>query len=211
MAGNGQWVNPPGSARRASNKIVQLLSARAHGLLMPRTVITNNPRYAVRVLPPGASRGISKPIGESGSITADWMAPASFFTSDEILADPASVRVAPGCFQRFIPAQLELRTYVFGSRAISVAIRPRGKASTPDVTCQDLEAADFAATADFPGHESKLVALVSELGLRYAAVDSLVSKGRCYFIEVNPNGGWRWLPPGLQIPLDREFRQLVLG
>jgi hypothetical protein len=211
LAAKGKWVNSPLSARRAANKLVQLLSARARGLAMPLTLVTNNPLHAIRVLPPGTSRGLSKPIGESGNITADWMAPASFFTRDEILADPASIQVAPGCFQRYIPAELELRTYVFGSHAISIAIRPRGKTSTPDLTCQDLEEADFSATTDFQNHESKLVALVKDLGLSYAAVDSLVAKGRCYFLEVNPNGGWRWLPRDLQTPLDREFRRLVLS
>jgi hypothetical protein len=209
LAANGKWINPPQSARRASNKLVQLLSARAHGLTMPQTVVTNNARHAIGVLPPGASRGLSKPIGESGNITADWMAPSSFFTRNEILGDPDSIQVAPGCFQRFIPAQLELRTYVFGSRAISIAIRPRGKASTPDLTCQDLEEGDFSLATEFQSYESKLIALVQDFGLSYAAIDSLVAKGRCYFLEVNPNGGWRWLPPDLQAPLEREFRRLV--
>ena len=211
LAAKGKWINPPQSARRAANKLVQLLSARAHGLAMPLTVVTNNAGQAMGVLPPGKSRGLSKPIGESGNITADWMVPASFFTRDEILADPASIQVAPGCFQRFIPTRLELRTYVFGSRAISIAIRPRGKARTPDLSCQDLEESDFSVATNFQSYESKLIALAKDLGLSYAAIDSLVARGRCYFLEVNPNGGWRWLPPSLQTPLEREFRRLVLS
>jgi hypothetical protein len=211
LATMGRWVNPPKSARRASNKLVQLASAYEHGLATPFTVVTNDSGEASKILPTLRARGICKPVGESGSITADWMAPASFFTRDEIMSDPASIQLAPSCFQRFIAAELELRTYVFGRCAMTIAIRPRRKTSTPDLSCQDLEVCDFAPTSRFQSYESRLVALVSDLGLRYAAIDSLVSKGRSYFLEINPNGGWSWLPADLQVPLDREFRRLVLS
>jgi hypothetical protein len=106
---------------------------------------------------------------------------------------------------------VELRTYIFGGRAVTIAIRPRGKAGTPDLGCQDLDASDFAVTTEYRAHETKLVGLVRGLGLRFAAVDSLVSRGRVHFLEVNANGGWGWLPPDLQVPLDREIRRLVLA
>lgn len=211
LAVSGKWVNLPQHARRAANKLVQLVAACRHGLTIPRTIVTNHPRHAVEVLPSKCKRGLWKPIGESGNISSDWMAPTSFFTKDEILADPNSIEIAPGCFQRFIPARLELRTYIFGSRVISVAVRPRNKSKVPDLTCQDLQENDFAITTDFQDHESKLIKLVNELGLRYAAVDSVVSGEHCYFLEVNPNGGWSWLPPKFQTSLDKEFRELVLS
>jgi glutathione synthase/RimK-type ligase-like ATP-grasp enzyme len=188
-----------------------MIAAQRHDLLMPPTVVTNVPTHAMNVLRAGDRRGIYKPIGESGNISANLMTPTSFFTREEIRSDSASIQVAPGCFQRFIPAQFELRTYIFGSRAISVVIQPRAKAHTPDLTCQDLEESDFAATKRFHAYEIRLVRLVRELGLTYAAVDSLVCRGRSYFLEVNPTGGWGWLPLTLQGSLDQEFRRLVLS
>jgi len=207
---SAKCVNPPLSARRAANKLLQLVSAKPHGLDIPPTVVTNSAQEAIKILPPGSSRGLWKPIGESGNITSDLMAPASLFTRAELLADPASIEIAPGCFQRFIAAKRELRTYIFGARAVSILIRPRDKISTPDLTCQNLEEDDFSRTEGFKDHESKLIGLVKDLGLRYAAVDSIIAGQRRYFLEVNPNGGWGWLPKDMQAPLDHEFRQLVL-
>ena len=209
LSRTGRWVNPPRSARRAANKLIQMQAAATQGLPMPPTVVTNTPQEATGVLPRGRGRGISKPIGESGNLAPDCMAPTSFFTRSEILADQASIRLAPGCFQSYIAAQVELRTYVFGRRAISLAVRPRNKAHTPDLSCQDLADSDFAVTTEFRKYEAELIALVKALGLRYAAIDSLVARGRCYFLEINPSGGWRWIPAALQPALDREFRRLV--
>jgi hypothetical protein len=90
-------------------------------------------------------------------------------------------------------------------------VQPRNKLHTPDLTCQELEESDFAITSSFGEHEAKLVKLISNLGLKYAAIDSMVSNDTCYFLEVNPNGGWGWLPAKFQTPLDRLFRELVLS
>ena len=46
------------------------------------------------------------------------------------------------------------------------------------------------------------MALVHELGLRFAAIDLLADvDGRHWFLELNPNGEWGWLQQQAGLPL----------
>ena len=199
-----RFINGLEADRAASNKPRQLRAARALGLKVPRTLVTNE---AERV------RAFHGQL--QGRMVAKMLTPLTWsmrggqpfvYTSavgPELLEDLEGLRHSPMVFQEHIDKALELRVAVVGERcfvgAIDAARSSRGQVdwrrSRPD-ECQ-------WQTGSLPaGVERQLVRLVAGLGLVYGAVDVIVTpEGEHVFLEVNPGGEWGMLEKELGLPI----------
>jgi hypothetical protein len=216
------WVNPlieSLATDRGNGKLSQLEHARRIGMIIPRTLATNDPDMArefVRSCPDGA---IYKPffaptrnVGRDGE-PEQW---ASVFTSrvDARALDKLDgVRHAPCIFQELVAKRLELRVAVIGHKVFAAEIHSQvGAPSALDIRRPH----PLGETPYFP-HElpsavvEHCLALNRALGLVFGAYDFVLTPdGRYVFLEVNQQGQFLWLEELTGLPLLENFCELLI-
>jgi hypothetical protein len=176
-----RWVNSPASQEKASSKALQLAEAKARGLRIPRTLITND-RASVEEFTGSEGRIIYKRVGSSrGALVA-----TREFTEDDAFR-LAALRQCPAMFQELIEAAADVRVFIAGKRLVAVEI-----ASQDGVAPLDWRL-DYSVP--MRPHaldkliEVKLLALLDRLELITGSVDlRLTPDGEYVFLEVNPSG-----------------------
>jgi glutathione synthase/RimK-type ligase-like ATP-grasp enzyme len=208
-----RWIDPPDAVRAAENKLRQLRLAEEAGLLVPRTLVSNDPA-AVRAF-----------RAEHGDIVAKMLTPLSvgmehqdFFVRtslvrDEDLEHLDSLRHAPMVFQELVPKSIELRVACVGRRAFAGAIdatqSARGRVDWRLAKPGEVSWAHAEVPAEVAG---RLVDLLTALGLRQGAVDLVrTPDGRHVFLEVNPVGEWGMLERDLGLPIADALAEELAG
>src|SRR6185503_6963201 len=156
----------------AENKLRQLRLARALGLCVPRTLVTNDPD-AVRAFRAEVGTLVTKmltPLSVS-------MGKAELFVrttelGDEDLADLDGLRASPMVFQERIEKRRELRVACVGARVFAGAIdASRSQAGRTDWRGARPDEASWEPAALAPGAARALRELLERLGLVYGAAD----------------------------------------
>lgn len=190
-----RWVNDPVSNAAAESKILQLSTAVRVGLRIPHTCVTNDLDAARRLQSPL----VAKSLGSAFLEETD----SNYFvyTTSVDLGDatPAEVQLAPIIFQQRLWPKEDFRVTIAGSRVLTAmipahAVRPLDWRATSEPP--QFERAELPASVS-----RKLLALLSELGLRFGAIDLCRMDGDFFFLEVNPNGEWGWLETSLGLPI----------
>lgn len=187
---NAFWANSPAAQRVASQKASQLMAARRVGLSIPRTLLSND-MEAVRVFvrtSPG--RVIYKGFRPAVWVSGDRRFHLQTAVIDEShLTKSASLRLSPGIFQEFVPKLFELRVTIFGRTCIAAKITGQHEVDWRRTHRMDLEQFELP-----PRIESRLLALMDELGLRMGTVDMIVTPSGDYvFLEINEQGQFLWV------------------
>jgi glutathione synthase/RimK-type ligase-like ATP-grasp enzyme len=199
-----RWVNPPAADRLASRKGFQLVAAKAEGLYVPRTIITNNP-HEVRAL---AAEGISLIYKRIGEVSRPLTATKPLLPSDLDRLD-----VLPNCpaiFQEHINASLDIRVTAIGTDLYAAEIDSQRGASPLDWR--------FDHTVPFRTHTldsttaTRLRGLMRRLGLVYGAIDlRLTTEGEYVFLEINPSGQYLFIELLTQVPLSERMAEFLAG
>nr|MDT0664174.1 hypothetical protein [Micromonospora sp. DSM 115978] len=132
----------------------------------------------------------------------------------DLTALPLSLAAAPVVFQRLVDARLELRVTVVDEQVFAAA-----------TATDDLAAAGLAGSGDVrrvrravpisPHYlandvAERCVRLVAGLGLRYAALDLLVTPdGDHVFLDLNPRGGWWFVEQRAGLPISDAVAGLL--
>ena len=208
-----RFINPLVAGQAANNKPRQLRLARALGLEVPRTLVTND---AARV------RSFYEQL--EGRMVAKMLTPLSqsmeggqpfVYTSavgPEDLEALEGLRHSPMVFQERIDKRHELRVVVVGGRCFTGAIdASRSVAGQVDWRRARPEECNWEP-ARLPAEVAvRLERLVAELGLVYGAVDLIVTpEGRHVFLEVNPGGEWGMLEHELGLPIAAALAEALL-
>jgi MvdC family ATP-grasp ribosomal peptide maturase len=208
-----RWVNDPRRSQDAENKLRQLRLAEGAGLIIPRTLATNDPEQAREFFKELDGKMVAKllrPLSVS-------MGPAPLFvyTSDvkeEDLAEAELLRHSPMVFQERIPKAVELRiAYVDGdcfAGAIDASGTLKGKTDWR-LSCPG-ESPWFAV--EVPDDiRARLKALMNKLGLVYGAIDMIKTpEAEHVFLEVNPGGEWGMLERDLNYPISEALADALL-
>lgn len=177
------WMNSPLSDEVAQRKIKQLQVARQIGLAIPDTLVTNQPAAAMEFI---ERNGVENVVRKAFRNIVE--APRETYrlqAADLALID--LVRYTPVIFQRFVPADLDLRVTIVEDDIFAAAITSEAQyqadyrpgLNTAKVVPYNLPA-DVA---------EKLLKLMSAFGLKYGAIDMRVTPdGDHVFLEVNPGG-----------------------
>jgi hypothetical protein len=207
-----RWVNPLHAGAAAEDKLEQLRRARALGLRIPRTLVTNDPE-AVRAF-----------RDEVGPLVAKMLTPlsvsmerADFFVRtsvvrDEDLADLEGLRFAPMVFQERLEKRHELRVACVGARGFAGAI-DASRSAAGRVDWRGAEPGEVRwEPAELEGElAARLARLVAELGLVYGAADLVVTpEGETIFLELNPSGEWGMLERDLGLPIAAALAEELL-
>ena len=198
------WVNDPGAQRTASRKIVQLSAAKAAGLAVPETLITNNPATAAQFIADRQEPTIYKRTGTGpGPFTETRM------MTTEDLPRLSQITLAPTTFQEYIDAECDLRVVWIAGQSWTVRIDSQSGAGWLD---SRLDNSVAFAPFDLPVSVSaSLDSLMAALGLVFGVIDLRMSvrDREIYFLEVNPQGQFAYLEIKSGLPIMRGLAALL--
>ncbi len=201
---DARWVNDPWRDAAASHKPGQLALAGRLGLRVPSTLVTNDPDRARKFL---ARRGRTGAVHKTlQGIGDDWRPTRLVRSSDRARLD--ALPWAPVIFQEYVPG-VDVRVTVVGDEVFAAEIDARETASPEDFR-QVWKEARMAPCALPKRVELRLRRLVTELGLRYAAIDlRRRDDGEHVFLEVNPSGQWLFVEQRTGQPITAAVARLL--
>jgi glutathione synthase/RimK-type ligase-like ATP-grasp enzyme len=195
------WVNNILRDAAAAHKPWQLVLAQEVGLLIPETLITNNPDEARQFWAKYPGEVVYKAFSAS---TYAWRETRILKPEEEQLAQ--SVRYSPVIFQRYVPAVVDLRITVIGSRLFAAEAHSQEGEYKIDVRFNtNIAYKPHQLPADI---EQKLLAFMRRLGLEYGAIDMrLTPNGHYVFLEINPAGQFLYVEMNAGLPIAAALAQ----
>jgi hypothetical protein len=196
---DNNWVNHPAQNVRASHKLEQLSRAAALGLVVPDTLVTQDPAELRGFHARHGGDIICKPMA-SGCVERPGDAPDSLVYTNRVtssdLSDLDELRVCPTLFQRFIQKECDVRITLIDEHvhAVGLTARDAGGGQRCDIRRNNMDDVIYRPISPPAEVRSRLLALTASYSLRFAAIDMAVTPGgEWVFFEVNPNGQWAWL------------------
>ena len=206
-------LDPWARIRLAESKQLQLELARAAGLEVPRTLITNDPA-AVRAFWDECSGRVVTKMMASFAVYEDGKEKV-VFTNPISAADLEALeglRLCPMTFQERLEKAYELRVTIVGRRVFAASIDSGSlERSRTDWRREGLALIDRWKKIALPAEvERRLLAFMDVLGLNYGAADFVVTpEGRHVFLEVNPVGEFFWLDRMEDLPISEDRKSVV--
>lgn len=188
----GRWLNCPFAILRAEDKPRQLAVARAEGLRVPRTIVTNDPDNAQRFL--SQQPTVTKPLRHA--LVEDGGYGKVVFTSRVDRGHKLEgLEAAPVILQAEVLKKADVRVVVVDEQVFATAIGSQAHEETsvdwrkgvrPDLEHRAITLPDDVSKA--------CIAVTQSLNLRYSAIDLVEDRDGCFwFLEANPNGQWAWI------------------
>jgi len=195
-----RWLNHPAAIGAAEYKPVQLAHARACGLAVPDTIVTNDPVQAAKFLA-HTGRAVYKPLTPAG-ITEAGTHRTVFTTPVEPGDVDESIRLTAHLFQERIEKQFEVRLTVVDDVFLAARIDAGSDTAAVDWRA-DYEALTYTTLPQVPAPvRAGVSALLQQLGLRFGTFDFVVTpQDRWVFLEINPNGQWAWIEDATGLPI----------
>ncbi|MEV0845410.1 ATP-grasp ribosomal peptide maturase [Streptomyces sp. NPDC049954] len=189
-----RWVNHPTWMARAEYKPAQLAVARAAGLRIPATIVTNRAddvrAFAEHLGGPVVCKAIASPVLiEGGQLKTVYTRRVA---ADD-LRDLQGIGTTAHLFQEWVEKAHEVRLTVVGERMFAVEIHAGSKAAYEDWR-SDYGALTYTVTTVPDDVSTGTLRLMRRMQLRYGALDFVVRPdGKWVFLEINPAGQWDWI------------------
>ncbi|MCZ4556960.1 hypothetical protein ABIC28_002589 [Rhodococcus sp. PvR044] len=200
--------------RLAARKPSQLALAGRLGFELPPTIITTEPDEFLDFWDENEGRVITKPLQRPWLRRGDesYARMAELATTVDVAA-AESMRLCPLIVQGYVPKRVELRVTVVGTVVFAAEIHSQQSNHTRlDWRCYDPSATRYAVHTLPADVARRCVLLVAELGLRYGAIDLIVTPdGRYVFLEINPSGQWLWIEHATGLPISSALASLLLS
>ena len=202
------WVSPPRAIETSMMKTWQLPTARAVGLDVPDTLVTNDPDEARGFID---RVGLGNVVCKAFSATPEnWRETRVVEAAEYALLD--RLVVAPVIFQELVPAEVDLRITVVGEEFFVAAVHSQELPYALDFRLfLEIGAGVRMEPATLPPDvEECLLRLLKQAGLRYGAIDMRrTPDGRHVFLEVNPAGQWRFVEEVTGQPITAAMARLL--
>ncbi|MGW1196980.1 ATP-grasp ribosomal peptide maturase [Streptomyces sp. NPDC002536] len=198
------YLSHPQAIAHTEYKPAQLAAALRLGLLVPETLITNDPARAKEFCARQAT--IYKPL-HAGAYTMDdepagiWAARVEAGEIDDAVKHSAHL------FQAEVPKVADVRAVVVDDRAFCVRITaPPGvldwRADYRNLTYESAGCPEDVRRA--------LVQFVRDFGLKFGAFDfAVTAEDSWWFLECNPNGQWAWLEDAAGLPITAAIADVL--
>ncbi len=210
LASLPRWLNHPSDNASAEFKPVQLAVARACGLDVPPTIVTNDLEESI-AFTRSVGRAVYKPFTQ-GSIVEDDNTRVVFTTP--VTADDldGSISLTAHLLQAWVDKQYELRLTVVDDNYFAARIDAHSDAAAIDWR-RDYDNLSYSLLSDLPDRvRAGTKALMRRLRLRFAALDLIVDKsGVHHFIDLNPNGQWAWIEDATGAPIASAIADALLS
>lgn len=230
------WLSNPKNEQAAEYKHRQLLVAHELGLIVPDTVVGNHYDYAKQCIEEHGELAI-KPFARNAmeleltlpqrvmKLLYDWSCPrkqpfrsvitvlTQRFQQQDAQPYLDMIPKCPVILQEYIPKKLELRITVVGKNVFPCAIYSQDSDSK---NCTDWRNDPYSYRHEpwiLPAAiEEKCLALVNRLGLHFGCIDMIVTPEDKYvFLEINPNGQWRWIQELTGMPIADAIADLLIN
>lgn len=204
------------NVRRAEHKPLQLKLARALGMEVPRTLMTNEPE-AVRAFAASCPDGVVTKMMASFAVYGQQGEEQVVFTtplSARELEELEGLDLCPMTFQERVPKALELRVTVVGSEVMAASIDSQAVPDArEDWRRQGVALIDAWKPYTLPELvQAQVLGMMEALGLNYGAFDFIVTpEGRHVFLEVNPAGEFVWLTRSPGLPIAEALADVLSG
>ena len=188
------WVNWPPAVNTAEYKPYQLTTATACGLLVPPTLVTNDPTAAARFArahePVLYKPFRNRPVRIDNT---DYLTYATPVTAEQCADE--SVRLVPIQLQKQIDKRYDVRAMCVDEQVF--AVRPAWADGSVPLDWRVDHAANHWYRVDVPERvRLGLGALLRRTGLRFVSADFTVDQaGDWWFLDLNPAGQWAWDHP----------------
>ena len=210
---SARWINDPRRSQEAENKLGQLRVAKEAGLIIPRTLVTNDQQQARAFFSELGGQMVAKllrPLSVSMG-----QAPLFVYTSDvkeEDLLEADLLRHCPMVFQERLTKAIELRiAYVDGNCFVGAIDASRSLKGQTDWRLASPDDCSWSADEIPEELTAGLKALMRALGLVYGAIDIIKTlDGNYVFLEVNPGGEWGMLERDLNYPISEALADALL-
>ena len=184
------WMNFPASTYLAESKPYQLRAARACGMCVPGTTVTNaasavKDQFADSV----AIKSLDTVLLRDGS---DSLFTYTSFAEAESLSDDA-VAQAPLIAQDALVEKTDLRVTVVGTQVFAVRVLANGSGVVGDWRLTPKANLVYEDVALDEEVAESCIRLMRALRLSFGALDLAETPAGTFFIEVNPTGEWGWL------------------
>ena len=207
------WVSHPDSLKAANNKLAGLKLAESLGLLIPHTLVTNDPQRVRAFFETCHGDMIVKTFyGWSGSIDGSLQTIYTSRVLPEHLDQLELVRHMPCLFQEYVPKDVELRITVIGRRVFATEIHSQNSPRSRD----DWRRYDLQHTPYYPHTlpadvEAACLRILEHYGLAFGAFDMIRRPDGAYvFLELNANGQWLWIQELTGLPLVAAMADLLI-
>jgi len=165
----------------------QLMLAQRNQVAVPQTIVTTDLRRAHRAF--SCPRLVVKAVHQHFVEAEPGRLTGIFPTIVERCELPgAPCHGPPVVVQEYVEHDVELRAYYVGGRVHTFEV---GKNAAADPWTAP-ETVKVRHVAPPPAVARATRVLASAMALRFAAFDFLVAAGTPVFLEVNPDGDWRW-------------------
>ena len=196
-------INPPAAIEKAVDKYYALALLSEHGLPVPRTVVTENVREAMRAFRDFGGEAVIKPVFGSRGIGVARI-------RDEDIAERVmrTLRFYRHVLyvQEFIShGTQDIRTFVIGGRVVAGIHR----ISTSWKTNVSRGAMPKHFQVD-PEVEALAVKAASTLGCKISGVDIMESEKGLLVHEVNSQPGWKGLQTTTNVKIADEIAAFVI-
>lgn len=198
---SGVVLTKPYLLRQAENKIFQLIYAKSHSILMPKSFIGNNDHWKCindqRIIKP-ISVGKIETSSEIAIIQTNLMHENDSYDSPEL---------TPVYIQEYIKKSFEVRITVVDDDFFAVKIVSDNMIDWRAGNNNQYE------IIDIPIEIKKCIKMMmKDFQLRFGAIDYIVDiDGKWYFLEINPNGQWQWLECILGLSISDSIMKILLG
>ncbi len=190
-----RWMNHPTRNVLASHKLEQLSRARAAGLIVPPTLVTQNREELDRFWTAQNGRVVAKPLA-SGYLERPNGTVTSIYTNRVFSRhlDAAPLGSCPTLFQAEVTKDLDVRVTFVDERITAVGMRRHDNgAQIVDIRRDNMQHVQYVPMTMPDSVAMALRAVIESYGLRFAAVDfAITPEGEWIFFEINPNGQWAW-------------------
>lgn len=188
----GKILTSPSILRKVENKVFQLEVASKLEFLLPDSLISND---AEKVNKFNLSKIIAKPLA-TGKLTASTAVHSNIITSNV-----SNISLSPTYFQKYIEKDYELRITVVKDNFYCVKIIADNKTDWRDSENDNLY--ELIDTPEIVKQEC--LDFLRACDLDFGAFDYIVSGGKYYFLECNPNGQWLWLELKLGLDISKSI------
>lgn len=190
------WMNSPMADEISQRKIKQLQVARAVGLSIPDTLVTNEPDLAQEFI---ERQGVGQVVCKAFRNIAEAPRETHLIRSED-LSLLNSVRYAPVIFQRFVPAILDIRITIVEDDIFAASISSDAQYMTDYRS--GLNTAKVEPYKLPTNIADKLLQLMRTFEVNYGAIDMrLTPDGDYVFLEINPAGEYLFISQRTNQPI----------
>jgi hypothetical protein len=195
-------------------KLRQLTLAGRLGFAVPPTLVTNDPGEFLAFYRQQRGRCITKHLGTASLAESGLADTFCRYTEPVTRADLrslGSLRLCPVLVQGYVPKRIELRVTVVGERVFAAAIHSQVAAHGAHDWRRDHRVPCLVhALPDDVAR--RCVRLTSELGLRYGAIDLILTPdGQYVFLEINAAREYHWIEAFTGMPITRAICELLIS